>query len=273
MLHTPKVSIIIPTFNRVNLLTRALDSVIKQTYTNWECIVVDDASTDETEGYMRTIHNPKIQYIRHFQNKGGANARNTGIDHSIGDYVAFLDSDDIWFPQKLEIQLSHILKNHDYLNNIVSYTKVEVLGSNNRIITLPIRAKKSNESVAEYLFLGKIGEGLILTSSLVISRPILLQTKFKPNLKKHQDLDLVIRLEKNEAVFDYIDIPLVRWFNDNRSDRLSLHRDFRFSIDWIMQNENLISPREKFGFLYRWVVLESIIMCLKSLRQAFRFLY
>ncbi|MFG6687628.1 glycosyltransferase family 2 protein [Mariniflexile sp. HNIBRBA6329] len=102
MTNTPLVSIIIPTFNRAHLIGETLESVLSQTYTNWECIVVDDGSTDHSEevigGYVKT--NPKIQYHKRPENtiKGASSCRNHGLYKATGLYVIFLDSDDVLLP-------------------------------------------------------------------------------------------------------------------------------------------------------------------------------
>jgi glycosyltransferase involved in cell wall biosynthesis len=100
----PKVSVIIPTYNRAHLLERAIRSVLNQTFQDFELIVVDDASTDETDRLINNLGH-QIRYIRHDKNRGASAARNTGIKHSSGDYIAFLDSDDEWLPEKLEKQI------------------------------------------------------------------------------------------------------------------------------------------------------------------------
>jgi glycosyltransferase involved in cell wall biosynthesis len=104
------VSIIIPTYNRGYLVSRALESALDQTYQNTEIIIVDDCSTDNTEAIVKNFPDPRIQYIRHSQNKGASAARNTGIKIALGDFIAFLDSDDEYLPEKIEKSMA-IFKN------------------------------------------------------------------------------------------------------------------------------------------------------------------
>jgi len=100
------VSVVVPTYNRAYCIWKAIDSVRRQTHGNWEVVVVDDGSTDDTESVIRSRYgtDPRIRYI-YQPNRGVSAARNTGICAATGDYVAFLDSDDMWTASKLEIQL------------------------------------------------------------------------------------------------------------------------------------------------------------------------
>ncbi len=101
----PTVSIIIPTYNREHLLSRAIQSVLNQTYQDFELIIVDDGSTDDTGKVVKSFNCEIIKYIRHDKNRGLPAARNTGIRVAKGDYIAFQDSDDEWMPEKLERQI------------------------------------------------------------------------------------------------------------------------------------------------------------------------
>ena len=98
------VSVIIPTYNRAHVLPRAIESVLKQTYTELELIVVDDASTDDTAAVMTAITDPRVRYVRK-EHGGAAAARNRGIAEAKGEFIAFQDSDDVWHSDKLEKQL------------------------------------------------------------------------------------------------------------------------------------------------------------------------
>ena len=104
------VSVIIPTYNREKLVSRSIQSVLDQTYQDYEIIVVDDASIDNTEKVVKSFNDVRIRFLRSNLNKGGSAARNMGIIAANGEYIAFLDSDDEWLPEKLEKQIS-ILKN------------------------------------------------------------------------------------------------------------------------------------------------------------------
>jgi len=99
------VSVVLPTYNRRQSVGKAIQSVLQQTYTRLELLVVDDASTDGTEQLVQRIDDARISYLRHQNNRGGSAARNTGLDAARGSLVAFQDSDDEWLPHKLQRQI------------------------------------------------------------------------------------------------------------------------------------------------------------------------
>lgn len=105
-----KISVILPVYNVERYIAEAIQSVLNQTYTNFELLVIDDESPDRSIEICRTFQDPRIKII-HQKNRGLAGARNTGIRHATGDYLAFLDSDDAWLPEKLEKHLAHLEAN------------------------------------------------------------------------------------------------------------------------------------------------------------------
>jgi glycosyltransferase involved in cell wall biosynthesis len=106
----PSVSVILPTYNRSGSLHAAISSVLTQSYSDLELIVVDDGSSEDIEGLVRGIGDPRIVFIRRTKNGGAAAARNTGVAHAKGTYIAFQDSDDLWLPGKLERQIGFFSK-------------------------------------------------------------------------------------------------------------------------------------------------------------------
>ncbi|WP_234571716.1 glycosyltransferase family 2 protein [Rhodohalobacter sp. 614A] len=135
------ISVIIPTYNRAHLITEAIDSVLSQTYNNFELLVVDDYSTDNTEKVIKSYNDSRIHYLANTRKKGAQGARNTGLFAAKGEWVAMLDSDDIWLPEKLEKQIDYLLKK----------TKQKIVGigcgfasydfKNNRIVSKRIPSK------------------------------------------------------------------------------------------------------------------------------------
>lgn len=106
------VSIILPTYNRQNTISRSIKSVINQTYKDWELIIVDDASTDDTKNYVLRFTDPRIKYYKLDKNLGACYARNYGIKRAKGTYIAFQDSDDEWKCDKLAKQISFLEETH-----------------------------------------------------------------------------------------------------------------------------------------------------------------
>lgn len=110
-MSSPKVSVIIPTYNHANYIAAAIQSVLDQTYQDFEIIVVDDASTDQTDKVMSQFDDPRIMYLVHKKNRYAAATRNTGIRASSGEYIAFLDADDFIHPAKLQTQIAFLEEN------------------------------------------------------------------------------------------------------------------------------------------------------------------
>ncbi|MCX7957121.1 MAG: glycosyltransferase [Endomicrobia bacterium] len=133
----PKISVVIPTYNRVSFVIEAIESVFNQTYKDFEVIVVNDCSQDNTEKILTNRYGNKIKIISHSSNLGLSAARNSGINYSNGEYIAFLDDDDIWLPNKLEEQIS-FMETHRFLwsatnGKIFSIEKQKVLYYHNDI--------------------------------------------------------------------------------------------------------------------------------------------
>ena len=124
------VSIIMPAYNCADFIGITLNSVIAQTYQNWEVIVVDDCSTDNTAEVLNEYisKDPRVKYFKMNSNSGAALARNKAVELAQGKYLAFLDSDDIWFPDKLTKQIN-FMKTNDYLFSCTEYTKIDENGN------------------------------------------------------------------------------------------------------------------------------------------------
>jgi glycosyltransferase involved in cell wall biosynthesis len=138
--NNPLVSIITPCYNSRQFLAQTIESVLVQTYQNWEMIIIDDCSTDDS--YNITLKYAekeiRIKVYRMEKNGGAALARNKSIELSKGDYLAFLDSDDLWFPEKLEKQLQFMIENDcDF-----SFTEYEHIDENNKLLGIKASVRK-----------------------------------------------------------------------------------------------------------------------------------
>lgn len=200
----PTVSVIIPTYNRAHLIPRAIQSVLSQTYRDFELIVVDDGSIDNTEEVVKSFDDERIRYIKHERNKGVASARNTGIKIAKGKYVAFLDSDDEWFPNKLE---KHVQAFKDAPPKVgVVYSGVWVLWYNNRYrktyISYPCKEKEGD---LHHSFLKK---NSIFPSAVLVKKECFSQAgMFDEELLAVEDWEQWLRISKYYH-FKCIDAPL-----------------------------------------------------------------
>lgn len=203
------VSIIIPTYNREKLLPRAIDSVKEQTYKKWELLLVDDGSTDNTKGLVENYikKDRRIKYLVNTRKKGPAGARNTGILAAKGDYIAFLDSDDEWMPEKLKIYLNYFEKNPEIdtfcSNDVMIKPEEEIERSN--VYDPPAMSK---EKIFEYVI--KKGDFFAQTSSMMVKRKVFNSVGlFDENLMRCEDIDLYLRINE-KFKWSYIKKPLSR---------------------------------------------------------------
>lgn len=204
-METQIVSAIITTHNRANLLMRAIRSVQSQTYTHLEIIVVDDASQDKTKDIVESIEDPRIRYIRHGTNKGGSASRNTGIRAAAGEYIAFLDDDDVWEPTKTEEQLK-VIQDYDAVT-CTSFPLPDDLPKLNSKKTVEL-----NELLHGRFTWG--GTGVLLAKTYVLK-----QTMFDESLPRFQDWDLFIRIALKYKIA-YLNKPLLR-SNDGGHSRIT----------------------------------------------------
>ena len=137
------VSIIMPSYNTAKFISETIDSVLTQTYTNWELIIVDDCSTDNTDEVVKSfLSDDRIKYIKNEKNSGAAFSRNRALCEAKGKWIAFLDSDDLWLPEKLEKQIEFMEKN-DYHFSYTNYIEIdEESKTNGKRVTGPKKITK-----------------------------------------------------------------------------------------------------------------------------------
>ncbi len=214
-----KISVIIPTYNRENLIAKSINSVLNQTYQNFEVIVIDDGSSDNTSEVIKQIHDNRIKYIKLTQRKGGSNARNIGIKKARGKYISFLDSDDILYPKKLEKQLQNIINKKSNLD----FCKIRVIYNKTYHYFYP------NKKQEKKILRGKIFDELITygnfisTQSILVERNFMRKFFFDINMPRLQDFDVILRM-----------IPIVK---------ISYTR--RVLVDLYIQKDSLTLSTEK----------------------------
>ncbi len=203
---SPSVSVIIPTCNRQDLLPTAIRSVLNQTLSDFELVVVDDASDDSIDAVVKTFADGRVRLIRHDRRRGGAAARNTGIRNSGADYIAFLDDDDEWYPEKLARQMEVMLRSRPEVAAV--YTGYFVVDKTTGRICLQRVPTRRGDLYSTLLERNPIGT----TSSILIRRACLEKVGyFDERLPSFQDRDLWIRISR-EFHFDYVQEPLFNYF-------------------------------------------------------------
>lgn len=202
-MHTiPTVSVVISTYKRANLVPQAIRSVLRQTYTDFEVIVVDDASPDNTREVVESIDDNRVKYIRHEKNKGLSAVRNTGIGAAVGRYIAFLDDDDEWREDKLEKQLEVI----EIYDAVVCAFQVKgkcVMWYKKKTIQL-------SDLRREFFF---PPSGLLARASLMKALP------FDEALQQGEDWDMLIRIAEKHTI-GYVMEPLLL-YNDGDYVRMT----------------------------------------------------
>ncbi len=137
------VSIVMPSYNTAQYIAKSIQSVINQTYHNWELIIVDDCSTDDTDAVVADISDTRIRYLKNEKNSGAAVSRNYALREAKGRWIAFLDSDDLWMPEKLEKQINFMEKN-GYSFSYTNYEEIDVNGNKTGVhVTGPKRITKT----------------------------------------------------------------------------------------------------------------------------------
>ncbi len=182
---SPEISVIIPTYNRATMVTEAVDSVLAQTRVDFELIVVDDGSTDDTADKLRA-HGPRLRYHKQ-SNKGVSAARNRGLELSGAPIVAFLDSDDLWMPDKLWIQHEYMAKHPEVL---ICQTE-EIWRRNSR----RVNPKKHHKKVSGEIFRQSLDRCLVSPSAVMVRRKLFETVGcFDESLPAAEDYDLWLRV-------------------------------------------------------------------------------
>lgn len=210
MSDTPLASVIIPTYNRSEILPRAIESVLNQTFTDFELIVVDDGSTDNTESVVRSYNDNRIRFVKQ-QNCGANSARNNGIRHATGKYISFLDSDDKFAEKYLTTVIGILCSNNNQPDGVLTpyQTDYRTTAVNNRM----------ENKLVEYSEI--INRNVVIGfSGLTVRSSIFKEIQLDENLPSFQDYDFVIRLYDAGFTLRSIKEPLVIKYKDE-SDRIS----------------------------------------------------
>lgn len=200
------VSVVIPTYNRKNSVQRAIQSVLNQTYSNFEILVIDDGSTDDTEAVVKRMNDSRIHYYRQ-ENQGSQVARNHGIRLAKGEYIGFLDSDDEWMPEKLNKNIFY-MENHDADILFSQFRQIQD-GFADRIIPDDL-----NDG---YVPIEIIADSFRVTTDTIFGKcKAIKATLFDVEVKRFQDYDfMVTAAEAGQNIFFEKDILVKQYHSEN----------------------------------------------------------
>ena len=240
MSESPLVSVVIPTYNTARYLPATLSSVLGQTYRSLEIVLVDDGSTDATSEIVKPFQaDSRFRYLPQ-PNGGAARARNRGVIESRGEFVAFLDADDLWLPQKLEKQMPLF---SDPKVGIVYTDRIDIDENDHVIPCVELVHHRGTGLVGQLLI-----RNFVPMSSAVMRRAVFEKSgEFDATLARSEDLDFWLRAALNFG-FDYVDEPLVkhrRWPNQLTQNRHKVFESsFRIQDRFLRDHPGVVSPRE-----------------------------
>jgi glycosyltransferase involved in cell wall biosynthesis len=203
----PAVSVVLPAFNRLGYLRCAVDSVFAQTFPDWELIIADDGSDEETRAYLKGLESPPRVRILWLSHRGvPAAVRNAAIQEARGEYIAFLDSDDEWMPEKLERQIGSLTRRGDRRWSYTGYVRIDARGEPQVCAGYEGRTRYQG-AILEDLLMNAVD---IWTPAVVVERHLLARVGgFDEQLLIFEDYDLWLQLA-SQGEIDLIDEPLVR---------------------------------------------------------------
>jgi len=238
------VSVVIPTCGRSRQVAAAVKSALTQSYAPLEVIVVIDGFDPETINALGTFGDRRLRLITLEENVGGAEARNIGVRSACGEWIAFLDDDDTWMPEKLRRQME-VAASVSAPFPIVSSKLLVVRAGMKRV--LPRRLYKKGEDVSEYLLCRRglaYGDGMLQTSTLLAKRDLLLNLPFLKGLKRHQDWDWLMKAARLPDV-EIAMVPevLTAMYVDEQSGSVSQSTDWKVSLEWAQEARSAMSRR------------------------------
>ena len=246
----PRVSAIIPTRERPALLACAIRSALRQTWPNLEVIVVVDGPDSATTAYLETCSDARLRVVFLDERRGGSDARNAGVRAACGEWVAFLDDDDEWLPEKIAQQMRTAHAMPDWFP-VVSCRLIAQSPTTSRV--LPTRTYEQPQPIADFLFCRtsmRDPGGVMQSSTLLAPRELVVAVPFKSGLPMHQDWDWLIRVAAHKGVgVAMVRQPLCIWRTEDARASVGRAANWSFSLSWIRQIRDVISPRA-----YSWFI-------------------
>ena len=259
----PAVSVIIPAYNAETFLARALRSVEAQSFRDYEVVVVDDGSTDETAKVARSFSS--VRYV-HASHRGEAEARNLGLEEATGDLVAFVDADDEWLPEKLARQVAFMEK----LDSSFSYTDCYVVRDGNRVRYSTLARPRHGEILAS-LIEDWLDQAFIIPTAVMASRALLQRAGgFETGLPTpgHVDYGLWLKLALRGTRFDYLGEPLALWYRGHESvssDAVEMVERFRVAMRYF--SSTYAFPEEAQARIGRALARSSTTLAVELLKR------
>ena len=243
-----KISVIIPFYDDFNLLKRAINYVLSQSFKNYELIIIYDNPDDKKnlELLKAFVKKKKIEVLINDKNLGAGLSRNRGIRKAKGEFIAFLDSDDIWKKNKLQIQYNYMKKN----NLLVSHTSYDLFDENNRFLQKRLARKLNYFDILKSCDIG--------LSTVMVKKKLILKYKLFPNLKTKEDYVLWLKISKSGILFYGIKKVLTNW--TDRENSLS-----QSSFQKLKDAFKVYYKYERFNFLDS--LLKVIILSINFLKK------
>jgi len=265
--RVPRVSIIVATYNQAGFIKESLESAFQQSFKDFEIVVVDDGSTDDTESVLE----PYRDRIRYFYqtNSGPASAHNLGIENSFGQLVAFLNSDDLWLPHKLEIQVRYLDQHPEVGLVHGDYVRIDAEG---RQIGSSIHTRRP----PSLTFADLIRHNTIGMSTVVVRKKWLEKVSgLDPGSNPTEDFDLWLRLAQAGCRFAYVPSVVGKWRRHSASISASRIRVHQAHIRILRKLEGLCDARSAEGrrtlrMIRKKVLREKRILCMEQCREAER---
>jgi glycosyltransferase involved in cell wall biosynthesis len=249
MSHSPQVSVVIPTFARPELVSRAVRSVLAQTVLDLEVVVVVDGPDEATRDALGVIADERVRVVMLAARGGAPNARNVGVGEARAPWTALLDDDDEWLPNKLESQLALAKEARAALPVIAS----RLINRTPRADSvMPRHLPADGQPISEYLTVRRglfYGDGFIQTSTILAPTELLRRVPFSLGLRRQQELDWTLRAVRHSDVELIIAAePLVIWHQDESRQRISLEMPWEAQLEWLRANREIFTPRAYAAF-------------------------
>ncbi|MCO6049120.1 glycosyltransferase family 2 protein [Mesorhizobium sp. RP14(2022)] len=267
------VSVILPTYNRSDSLCRAAKSVLDQSYADLELIVVDDASTENIEAVVRQWNDERVRLVRRAANGGAAAARNTGLAHAKGRFIAFQDSDDIWLPGKLDRQMKLLATLPPSVGAVTGSKLLYRSGNRQRRVLPQVSVEPAPENAIS-LECDQL-EHLLWENRLSVQNALFRRDCypcdewFDPRAKANEDWDFAVRLARRTKIFEHLE-PVVLAFASADSVSSSNRRQHIGAVRLMKKNKDL-KPRFPQHFSYNEFYLGRFLAATGKPRLGFRF--